>query len=122
MSYTTFEIGNLRLSSDRLDADGSLTLRVDVTNTGDRCGAEVVQLYVGDAESTLARPTKELKGFAKVSLAPGETQTVEFGITPEALSYYDDTKGAWTAEPGLFTAYVGAASDDIRGSVDFTLE
>ena len=122
LSYTTFEIGNLRLSSDRLDADGSLTLRVDVTNTGDRSGAEVVQLYVGDAESTLARPTKELKGFAKVSLQPGETQTVEFGITPEALSYYDDTKGAWTAEPGLFTAYVGAASDDIRGSVDFTLE
>ena len=95
---------------------------MDVTNTGDRPGAEVVQLYVGDAESTLARPTKELKGFAKVSLQPGETQTVEFEITPEALSYYDDTKGAWTAEPGLFTAYVGAASDDIRGSVDFTLE
>ena len=122
LSYTTFEIGNLRLSSDRLDADGSLTLRVDVTNTGDRPGAEVVQLYIGDDESFVPRPVKELKGFAKVSLAPGETQTVEFGITPEALSYYDDTKGAWTAEPGLFTAYVGAASDDIRGSVDFTLE
>ena len=122
LSYTTFEIGNLRLSSDRLDADGSLTLRVDVTNTGDRPGAEVVQLYIGDDESFVPRPVKELKGFAKVSLAPGVTQTVEFGITPEALSYYDDTKGAWTAEPGLFTAYVGAASDDIRGSVDFTLE
>ena len=122
LSYTTFEIGNLRLSTDRLDADGSLTLRVDVTNTGDRPGAEVVQLYIGDDESFVPRPVKELKGFAKVSLAPGETQTVEFGITPEALSYYDDTKGAWTAEPGLFTAYVGAASDDIRGSVDFTLE
>ena len=122
LSYTTFEIGNLRLSSDRLDADGSLTLRVDVTNTGDRPGAEVVQLYIGDDESFVPRPVKELKGFAKVSLQPGETQTVEFGITPEALSYYDDTKGAWTAEPGLFTAYVGAASDDIRGSVDFTLE
>ena len=95
---------------------------MDVTNTGDRPGAEVVQLYIGDDESFVPRPTKELKGFAKVSLAPGETQTVEFEITPEALSYYDDTKGAWTAEPGLFTAYVGAASDDIRGSVDFTLE
>lgn len=122
LSYTTFEIGNVKADGTRLSKNGTLHVTADVTNTGDRSGAEVVQLYVGDAESTLARPTKELKGFAKVSLQPGETQTVEFGITPEALSYYDDTKGAWTAEPGLFTAYVGAASDDIRGSVDFTLE
>ena len=122
LSYTTFEIGNVKADGTRLSKNGTLHVTADVTNTGYRSGAEVVQLYVGDAESTLARPTKELKGFAKVSLQPGETQTVEFGITPEALSYYDDTKGAWTAEPGLFTAYVGAASDDIRLTGRFTLK
>ena len=122
LSYTTFSYSNLHLSSDRISREGSLTLQVDITNTGDRAGAEVVQLYIGDDESFVPRPVKELKGFAKVSLQPGETQTVAFEITPVALSYYDDTKGAWTAEPGAFTAYVGAASDDIRLTGHFTLK
>ena len=65
---------------------------------------------------------KELKGFEKVSLNPGETQTATFEITPDMLQYYDDTKGAWVCEPGAFTAYVGVASDDIRGTAGFELK
>ena len=122
LSYTTFEVENVKADRTSLSAKGTLRVTADVTNTGDRAGAEVVQLYVGDEESTLPRPVKELKGFEKVMLEPGETRTVTFEITPEALSYYDDTKGEWTAEPGAFTAFVGVASDDIRGSVNFTLE
>ena len=122
LSYTTFEVENVKADRTSLSAKGTLRVTADVTNTGDRAGAEVVQLYVGDTESTLPRPVKELKGFEKVMLEPGETRTVAFEITPEALSYYDDTKGEWTAEPGAFTAFVGVASDDIRGSVNFTLE
>lgn len=76
-------------------------------------------MYIGDEESSLPRPVKELKGFQKVLLNPGETQTVTFEITPDMLQYYDDAKGAWIAEPGAFTAYVGAASDDIRGTAAF---
>lgn len=122
LSYTTFEIANVKADRTSMTANGTLRVTADVTNTGDRAGAEVVQLYIGDAESALPRPVKELKGFEKVMLDPGQTRTVEFTVTPEALSYYDDTRHAWTAEPGRFTAYVGAASDDIRGQVDFTLE
>lgn len=122
LSYTTFEIGNVKADRTTLTSKGVLHVTADVTNTGDRAGAEVVQLYIGDEESSLPRPVKELKGFEKVQLAPGETRTVTFEIAPEALRYYDDTKGQWVAEPGRFTAYVGAASDDIRGQVEFTLE
>ena len=122
LSYTTFEIGNVKADRTTLTLKGVLHVTADVTNTGDRAGAEVVQLYIGDEESSLSRPVKELKGFEKVQLAPGETRTVTFEIAPEALRYYDDTKGQWVAEPGRFTAYVGAASDDIRGQVEFTLE
>lgn len=83
---------------------------------------EVVQLYIGDKLSSLPRPVKELKGFEKVYLAPGQSRTVTFEIDPGMLACYDDAKGAWVAEPGEFTAYVGAASDDIRGTVDFVLK
>ena len=83
---------------------------------------EVVQLYIGDKLSSQPRPVKELKGFQKVSLNPGQTQTVTFEITPGMLQYYDDAKGAWVAEPGAFTAYVGAASDDIHGIARFELK
>lgn len=83
---------------------------------------EVVQLYIGDKLSSLPRPVKELKGFEKVHLAPGQSRTVTFEIDPGMLACYDDAKGVWGAEPGEFTAYVGAASDDIRGTVDFVLK
>ena len=81
-----------------------------------------MQLYIGDKLSSQPRPVKELKGFEKVYLAPGQSRTVTFEIDPGMLACYDDAKGVWGAEPGEFTAYVGAASDDIRGTVDFVLK
>ena len=122
LSYTAFAVGNVKADRTTLAPNGSIRISADVTNTGDRAGAEVVQLYIGDEQSSLPRPVKELKGFQKVSLNPGQTQTVTFEITPRMLQYYDDAKGAWVAEPGAFTAYVGAASDDIRGTVEFELK
>ena len=122
LSYTAFAVGNVKADRTTLAPNGSIRISADVTNTGDRAGAEVVQLYIGDEQSSLPRPVKELKGFQKVSLNPGQTRTVTFEITSGMLQYYDDAKGAWVAEPGAFTAYVGAASDDIRGTVEFELK
>lgn len=122
LSYTTFDIANVRADRTSLATTGRLRVSADVTNTGGRAGAEVVQLYIGDKLSSLPRPVKELKGFEKVYLAPGQSRTVTFEIDPGMLACYDDAKGAWVAEPSEFTAYVGAASDDIRGTVDFVLK
>ena len=122
LSYTTFDIANVRADRTSLATTGRLRVSADVTNTGGRAGAEVVQLYIGDKLSSLPRPVKELKGFEKVYLAPGQSRTVTFEIDPGMLACYDDAKGVWGAEPGEFTAYVGAASDDIRGTVDFVLK
>ena len=84
-------------------------------------GKEIVQLYIGDQESSLERPVKELKGFKKVALAPGETKTVTFEIDKDMLKYYDPSQGGWVLENGKFTAYVGAASDDIRTTIEFAI-
>ena len=135
LSYTSFRIGKPTLSADRLslqasqltyrDGDkapeGSLTVTVPVTNTGSRAGAEVVQLYVSDLKSSLPRPVRELKGFQKVFLQPGETQNVTLTITTEALSYYDDAKQMWAIEPGEFDVFVGNASDNLTQKVRFSL-
>ena len=115
LSYTTFEYGD---ASCRKSGSG-FKVSVDVTNVGDREGKEIVQLYIGDDESSLERPVKELKGFRKVFLKPGQTEKVTFEITDDMLKYYDPARGGWTLEEGAFTAYVGAASDDIRTSVGF---
>ena len=122
LSYTTFGYSNVRADKSSMSSDGILKVSVDVTNTGSRQGKEVVQMYIGDEESSLPRPVKELKGFRKVDLAPGETATVTFEVEPEMLQFYDDVEGCWKSEPGKFTAYVGAASDDIRGTVEFELK
>ena len=122
LSYTTFEVSDVTCDAPALTAKGSVRVTARVTNTGERAGAEVVQLYIGDEESSLPRPAKELKDFEKVWLNPGETRTVTFEITPDMLQYYDDTKGAWVAEPGAFTAYVGTASDAIAGMAEFRLK
>ena len=90
-----------------------------MTNTGSREGSETVQLYISDLKSSLPRPAKELKGFSKVKLAPGETKRVKFTVTPDALKYFDDRKHEWVAEPGRFKAHIGASSTDIRHTVDF---
>lgn len=122
LSYTEFEYSNVRISGKSLKEGGSLTVSVDVTNRGEVAGKEIVQLYISDEESSLPRPVKELKGFSKVSLSPGEMTTVTFDIDAEMLKYYDDSQPGWVAETGEFTAYVCAASDDIRGSVQFELK
>jgi beta-glucosidase len=92
-----------------------------VKNTGKREGSEVVQLYISDLKSSLPRPAKELKGFEKVSLKPGETKAVSFTIDNSALSFFDANKHAWVAEPGDFDALIGASSTDIKSKVGFVL-
>ena len=101
--------------------DGTITVSVPVKNTGSRAGAEIVQLYVSDLKSSLPRPVKELKGFRKITLQPGQEQTVSFTIDRKALSFYDDTKQDWVVEPGTFEALVGASACDIRGKAAFEL-
>lgn len=122
LSYTTFAYRNLRLSATEIDADEDLQVSVDVQNTGTRAGQEVVQLYVRDLESSLMRPEKELKGFAKVSLEPGETKTVTLTLNRESLAYYDDLARQWVAEAGEFEVLVGSSSRDIHASARFILK
>ncbi len=122
LSYTTFEYGKVEASSKTVNADGTITFTISVKNSGSREGKEVVQLYIADLKSSLPRPVKELKGFKKVSLKPGESQTVSFTIDSEALSYFDDKKHEWVAEPGDFEAHIGSSSSDIRSKVKFTLK
>ena len=121
LSYTTFAYGDPKVSKT-VTTDGSVTVSVPVTNTGAVAGAEVVQFYVADPESSVDRPVKELKGFDKVFLQPGETKTVSVQLTRESLSFFDAAKHAWVAEPGRFDVLVGASSADIRGSVSFELK
>ena len=93
-----------------------------MTNTGKRAGAEVVQLYISDLKASLPRPMKELKGFQKVFLQPGETQDVTITINKDALSFYDEATSAWKAEAGDFEALIGTASDNLTQKVKFTLK
>ena len=119
LSYTTFEYGAAKSSSKNMK--NTLTITVPVTNTGSVAGAEIVQLYISDKEASVDRPVKELKGFEKVWLEPGQTKTVEFEIDRDALSFYDEATHSWVAEKGEFEAKICASSDDVRSSVDFTL-
>ena len=111
LSYTSFSIGKPHLTKKRIRCDGSARVLVDVTNTGQRAGTEVVQLYIRDLVSSVTRPVKELKGFQKVRLEPGETTTVAFNITPALLSFYDINMN-YVVEPGDFELMVGTSSRD----------
>ena len=113
LSYTTFELSSLRASGDLNGEKSTMTFTVNVKNTGSREGAEVVQLYVHDDKASVERPYKELKGFAKVSLKPGESKDVEITIDRRALSFWDETTNGWKVEPGKFTILVGNASDNL---------
>lgn len=119
LSYTNFKYGKPAVDKKNMEADGTVTVSVPVTNVGSREGAEVVQLYISDLKSSLPRPVKELKGFSKVKLAPNETKMVTFTVNKEALSFFDDAKHEWVAEPGKFEALIGSSSADIRGKVAF---
>ncbi len=121
-SYTTFAYSGLRVSSKTFrDVDG-ITVSVDVTNTGSVAGKEVVQLYVHDQKAAVVRPPKELKGFAKVELQPGETKTVTMALDFRAFAYYHPAYGCWVTESGEFDILVGASSADIRCAETVSLE
>lgn len=133
LSYTTFELGKASvsgasLSAGRFAADSepsgekSMSVKATVRNTGSVPGAEVVQLYVSQKSPSIDRPVKELKGFRKVWLEPGQTAEVTFTLTPSALAFFDEAAHEWVAEAGEYTAHVGTSSADIASSVDFNLK
>ena len=113
LSYTTFEYSNMKVSSDSITDKDTVKVSVDVKNTGKMEGKEVIQLYVADKESTVIRPTKELKEFAKVSLEPGETKTVEFELGKRAFAYWNIIIHDWHVESGDFEILIGKSSKDI---------
>jgi beta-glucosidase len=114
LSYTTFKYGGLKLSAGKIKADGKLNISVDVKNTGKRAGDEVVQLYVHQVKSSVKRPAKELRGFQRISLKPGEKQTVVFTLPAEKLALWDEKTHGFVVEPGAFDVMMGASSADIR--------
>lgn len=122
LSYTRFKYSDIEISSGELSQNDCFIIKVRIKNVGQRSGKEIVQLYIHDERCSLPRPEKELKGFAKVDLAPDEEQTITFKVGKEELSFYDDHKGNWIVEPGVFEALVGASSDDIRLSAKFKLK
>ncbi len=111
LSYTQFKITNLQLSAPRIPANGRLTVSVDVENVGKRAGDEVVQLYIRDVAASMSRPVKELKGFERVTLGPGEKKRVEFALDAEHLGFYN-RKMRFVVEPGEFKVMVGPNSQD----------
>lgn len=122
LSYTTFKYGKAVADKKVMGREEVLTVTVPVTNAGSREGSEVVQLYISDLKSSLPRPVKELKGFSKVKLAPGETKDVTFTIRKDALSYFDDIRHEWVAEPGKFEVIIAASAIDIKSKVLFELK
>ena len=114
LSYTTFEYSGLKVSTPTAKADEKVEISIQVRNSGTRAGAEVVQLYLRDVESSLPRPEKELKRFRRVVLQPGQTETLSFTLDKAAMSFFDPRKQDWVAEAGVFEVLIGASSRDIR--------
>jgi beta-glucosidase len=114
LSYTTFSYSGLSISPQVVDADGRIAVSFNVTNTGQLAGSEAAQVYVGEQGAPVPRPVKELKGFAKVFLQPGETQRVTVYLNQRSLSYYDTSRNAWVSDAAPFEILVGASSQDIR--------
>ena len=121
LSYTSFEYSNLSITPEENGPEGKFKISLDVTNTGNRPGAEVVQLYVSDIISSVTRPVKELKGFEKIMLNAGEKKKVEFSLTPEHLSFLDQNLKR-VVEPGMFDVMVGSSSEDIRLKGEFEVK
>ncbi|WP_280121531.1 glycoside hydrolase family 3 C-terminal domain-containing protein [Duncaniella muricolitica] len=122
LSYTSFIYGKPVASAKTIGEGETLTITIPVKNTGSREGKETVQLYIGDDEASVLRPVKELKGFDKITLAPGAEQTVTFTVTGDDLKFYDPASSSWIAEPGRFKAYIGSSSTDIRATIPFELK
>ena len=119
LSYTTYKYSKAVLSAKKMNANETLSLSVKVKNTGTLAGKETVQLYIEDEKCYLLRPKKELKGFKKVELQPGEEKEIVFTIQPQHLQFFDDKKHQWIAEPGKFKAYISSSSADISNVVEF---
>ena len=118
LSYTDFQFSDI--AAEKL-SDGRVRVTASVKNTGKRAGAEVVQLYVNDESASVPRPEKELKGYEKVYLEPGESRSVEFILDSEAFAFYDMDRHSFVVEPGTFNILLGASSRDIRLTTAVTL-
>jgi beta-glucosidase len=109
LSYTTFEVSNLQLSSSTVSRNGSLTASVTVANTGSRTGDEVVQLYIHDPVASISQPVRRLRGFERLTLNPGEARTVTFTLDKSDFGFYDN-RGWFVVEPGQIDVYAGSSS------------
>ena len=114
LSYTQFKYENLQFASKTIKDDGTVSVSFDISNTGQRAGDEVAQLYVHQVKCSVVRAAKELRGFQRVSLQPGEKKTITLQLPAEKLAFYDETVHKFVVEPGMFDVMIGSASDDIR--------
>jgi len=122
LSYTSFAYSDLKLSRGKIRARESVKVQVTITNSGDVAGSEVVQLYLNDQQASVIRPEKELKGFSKIYLNPGQQKVVEMTLLPQDLKFWDPGTRDWKAEPGKFNILIGASSQDIRLKRSFKLK
>ncbi|NJK86066.1 MAG: glycosyl hydrolase, partial [Bacteroidales bacterium] len=122
LSYTTFKLGVATMAKKVIKTTESIRISISVTNTGNREGAEVIQLYIKDMECSLPRPEKELKAFRKVWLKPGQTTLIDFLIEPTSLQFYDDGQNKWVLEPGMFEAHLGTSSRNISSKIAFEVK
>jgi beta-glucosidase len=121
LSYTKFQYSNLLISPAKIGPAGEVDITFDIENTGSREGDEVVQLYIDDVLSSVSTPVKELRGFERIKLAPGEKKSVRFQLTPEHLSLLDINLQP-VVEPGMFKVMVGSSSEDIRLKGEFEVK
>jgi len=120
LSYTTFAYKNLNVSAP--SSDHQVTVSFDITNTGPRPGTDVAQVYVGDSHAPVPRPVKELKGFSKVMLNPGETRNVSVKLDKRSFSYYDVKSHSWAVSPGAFQIFVARSAADVQLTGSVTLQ
>ena len=122
LSYTTFKYGDVVADKKVIGSADAIKISIPVTNTGNRDGSEVVQLYIKDQKCTVMRPEKELKAFEKVRLSAGETQIVDFQIDATSLQFYDGVRKEWVLEPGRFEVIIGSSSKDIKSKLEFGVQ
>jgi beta-glucosidase len=124
LSYTTFSYSDIKVEPAVFNGTQPVKVSFTVTNTGKRAGAEVAELYVGQENPTIVRPIKELKGFAKVSLQPGQSQTVTLDLNQRSFAYFNATTEKWDALPGTYMVLVGGSSQDtpLKGQVSLKSE
>jgi beta-glucosidase len=122
LSYTTFAFSNLTVTPTKAKAGAPITVSFEVRNTGQRSGAEVAQVYVGDPSATVPRPVKELKGFERVVLAPAASKRVTITLDRRSLAYWDVASKSWKVDPGKFVVYVGDSSANVPLKAEFTIQ